>query len=185
MNELQIVNSMLSLIGELPVESLLEDHGYVPSCRDIIAESLRFILTKGWWFNTECGNLPADVDGEVLIPSDALELRIESGYASTYVQRGGRVYDTSKMTYNIGHSVNVEMIRDLTLAELPAVANDAVAAMARRVFAGRHGDKTDSAPLREEQAAVAALVAHDIRQRASHPLQARSARARRSFRRWS
>ena len=118
MNELTIVNGMLSLIGELPVESLYEDHGYVPTARDILDEADKDIQSRGWWFNVERTTLEPDPNGEIVLGGDIISF---SPYMSTepsrFVQRGTRVYDTfNAIAIRISKGTTVQRISTVVLS---------------------------------------------------------------------
>ena len=187
MNELEIVNGMIALIGELPVESLLEDHGYVPTARTILAEESRTLQAKGFYFNTEGGwgaedpFLYPDDNGEILLPSDIIGIRALGD--RVVQQRGTRLYDTGRRTFQFAQPIAVELIRELPLTDLPPIANDAVAAQARATFVARHGNASDQGPALAAARAMVALYAENTRQMNAFPLQGRGWRARLSLRR--
>lgn len=187
MNELTIVNGMIALIGELPVESLLEDHGYVPTARTILAEASRTLQAKGFYFNTEGGwgaedpFLHPDDNGEILLSPDVIGVRALGD--RTVQQRGIRLYDTGRRSFQFTEPLPVELIRELPIADLPPLANDAVAAQARATFVARHGNTADQGPALAAAQAMIALYAENTRQMNAFPLQGRGWRARMSLRR--
>lgn len=137
---LDIVNDCLATIGESPLNTLLEPHEFKPAAIRELDKANRAIQGKGWWFNTEAITLaPAPVTGHITLAGDVVKW--QSGVRTTdtlyrgqpkpwIVQRGTRLYDTRLRRYTMTEEVVGEVVRLLAFEELPAVAQDYVAAQA-------------------------------------------------------
>ena len=182
MNELTIVNSMLALTGETPVESLYEDHGMVPTARDILDEADRDIQAASWWFNTEDATLTPDGSGYIVLATDVTGVTAKAPHRQ-FTQRGNRLYDARSGSYTMTGPVDVTLRRRVPLEDLPHEALSAIAAQARALFSSRHGNAQDTGPAREAMARMVALRTRDIQEAKAMPLQALGWRLRNSFRR--
>lgn len=129
--ELQIVNAMLSTVGEMQQVTLETSHPSVVTARNILQADNADIQGKGWWFNKEFNlKLMPDDTGEVLIPAEALDFalaqsilrRTPVNQRNRYVKRAGKVYDTHEHTFNIGCPVHADIVTLLAIEDLPAPA---------------------------------------------------------------
>lgn len=132
------VNIILDGIGEAPTNSLISSSLDVNNALARIEESLQSILGKGLWFNTETITITPNVDGEYVLPVNALEAKPVDFYDRDFVQRGNRLYDRTNNRYD-GNTddLKVEVILALDFEELPDVARRAVMVKAGRKFANR------------------------------------------------
>lgn len=140
LTRLDAVNMMLSSIGTAPVNSLA-----VPGIRDVAVAALsldntqREVLSPGWSFNTDRNfPLPADAGtGYVPVPANALFVD-PTDRNKHYVERydGGvrYLYDTVNHTFEIGETVQCEIIRFQPFEELPQAARQYIATRAARIF---------------------------------------------------
>lgn len=162
MTELDALNDMLSVIGESPVASLDEANS-VPDAQialSILRKSSRAVQEKGWGWNTEEGyRLAPDTDGNINLPPNTLEVD-PSDPTLDYIERGGKLYDRTKQTFNIGAAVNVDIAFLYDFADLPSKARKYIAAVAGKIFQARmEGDPNISAEEdREVLAAWADLI---------------------------
>ena len=164
--ELEAVNIMLSTIGEAPVNNL--DSGLVDAetAETILKNVSRDVQSLGWNFNSEL-NYPvaADTSGNVILPAEIVRADLaqsETKYRSStaeYVQRGNRMYDKVKHSYNIGKALNLDVIILLTFDLLPEVARRYIAIKASRIFQERVVGSTELSQMNrdEEQKAWFAL----------------------------
>lgn len=166
--ELRAVNLILQNMGETPVNTLT---GSIPleasQARDVLREISEDVQARGWYFNREVHSLPANEDGEVLLPSNTLGVRtVGNSRNIQVVQRGARLYNKTPFenTFEFSGSVDVELVLGLPFDELPDSARLYIAIKAARVYQAREqGDdmalQEDSA---DEQAALAALHAEQL-----------------------
>ena len=143
LSELDVVNEMLSTLGEAPLNELDDEHPLVPAARRIIRIASYRIQAEAWWFNQEHVTLGNDPDtGEVLAPADAI--RVDPKDRNWHlVQRGRRLYDPENATYNIGEPVPSVLVRNIPFDDLPPTVQHAVSLTAQVEFNKSYdGDET-------------------------------------------
>jgi len=163
--QLSAVNSMLSTIGEAPVNSLSSGLVDAETAETILNEVSRDVQSLGWNFNTEPNyTVAADSDGNVVLPSEVVRADLANSvtkYRSSkneYVQRGNKMYDKVNHTFNIGEALKLDVVVLLAFEQLPEVARRYITLKASRLFQERVvGSDTLSAMNRadEEQALYA------------------------------
>lgn len=137
--ELAAVNDILASIGEPPVNTLEGDaNADVANARRILNKINRQIQSKGWTFNIEEGiTLESDVFSQ-LIPftDDYLSVMSTSGTTS-YVNRGGYLYDRVNRTDQFPGGVTVNLIRLKPFDEMPECFRYWIVTKASRQFNSR------------------------------------------------
>jgi len=139
--ELEAVNSMLTTIGEAPVSSL-ENNGIADAAIafQILQETSREVQARGWHFNTEVEFplSPTFPEKTIVLPQNVLEVDTAGvdGYIEA-VQRGNRLYNRKKNTYQFDRTVKVDMIIQLPFEDLPEYAKGYIAVRAARIFQRR------------------------------------------------
>ena len=69
---LAVVNSMLGLLGELPLNALDEPHPLIPAALAALDAQTTLVQSDFWWFNVEYPTLTPQVgSGMILVPPDA------------------------------------------------------------------------------------------------------------------
>lgn len=124
-----IIDIMLSVVGESGVSSTLTTHPSVQTALHIFNTENVAFQGRGWWFNTEYQlTLVSESDGKVVVPKDTLDLRL-SGVENLsslqkvrYVRRGGFLYDAIDHTYIINDSIDVDLVMQLDVQDMPSVA---------------------------------------------------------------
>lgn len=164
--KLEAVNSMLSTIGEAPVNSLTSGLVDAETAETILNEVSRSVQASGWNFNSEPNyTVAANVSGEVRLPTEVIRADLadsETKFRSNkneYVQRGNKMYDKIKHTYNIGAPLTLDVVVLLNYELCPVVARRYISVKAARIFQERVvGSDTLSAMNRnDEQEALFAL----------------------------
>lgn len=164
--KLEAVNSMLSTIGEAPVNSLTSGLVDAETAETILNEVSRSVQASGWNFNSEPNyTVAANVSGEVRLPTEVIRADLadsETKFRSNkneYVQRGNKMYDKIKHTYNIGVPLTLDVVVLLNYELCPEVARRYISVKAARIFQERVvGSDTLSAMNRnDEQEALFAL----------------------------
>jgi hypothetical protein len=126
MTELEAVNLMLGSIGESAVASLGDplnsDALTAISC---LSTSNRTIQSIGWFFNERFETWPRTVDGEIIVPLNALSV------ATTGVSKGIRavrsndkLYDVDNNTFVWTQAPDVQVIYIIPFEDLPQAARD-------------------------------------------------------------
>ena len=148
MTELESVNTLLSVIGEAPVDTLpsanTEDITDAALARKTLKEVKRDVLAEGWSWNTDL-NYPAskNASNEFPLPSDTL--RVTFSPSSTpnmqYVQRGLKIYDKTKRKFNFGDEVEKvvvdQLIRNIDWDECPHAGQQYITIRAARIYSDR------------------------------------------------
>lgn len=138
--ELEAINTMLSTIGESPVNAV-EDTGNVDVviARQILQTVSREVQARGWHFNTEKNyTITPDSEGYLVLPNTVLKVdTVYPDSSKDVVVRGSRLYDREKHTYVFTDAVKVDMTILLTFDELPEVARNYATIRASRIFQER------------------------------------------------
>ena len=148
--KLDAVNIMLSSIGEQPVNSLQSGLVDAEMAETILDAQTKDVQTAGWNFNTDYNRkfTPNATTGEVDLPINTLALdTVGQSYTTRLVQRGLKLYDPVKHTYDIlaNHSeVYLDIVLELGFNEdsekknaLPEYARRYIATKSARIFQSR------------------------------------------------
>lgn len=161
--ELEAINTMLSTIGEAPVNTV-EDNGVVDAvmARQILSSVSREVQARGWHFNTEKAYVitPSYPDGEMVLPKTLLRIdTVGVDRGVDVVQRGQRLYDRRNHTYKFSKALTVDMVILLAFDELPEAARQFITIRAARIFQERVvGSQTLSQfTLKDEMRSLVAL----------------------------
>ena len=128
--ELEVVNSVLSVAGDNPVQSLTDNYQPVFIIKQIIKNLSRDMQTKKYWFNTEyeVELTPNTETDKIILPYNLLDFEPEE---SKYVARGLTVYDREARTSTITDTIVADLTLMLDFDELPQVARKHIQAAAR------------------------------------------------------
>lgn len=139
--ELDAINTMLSAIGEAPVNTV-EDNGVVDAvmARQILRTESRAVQAKGWHFNTEKAYTltPTYPDKNLVLPTSVLRADTVYPDNSTDVAvRGDKLYDRVNHTYQFSTAVKVDMVILLEFEELPEPVRQYITIRSARIFQER------------------------------------------------
>lgn len=163
LSELDVINEMLSVLGEAPLNEIDEEHPLVPAAKRILRIATYRIQSESWWFNRELVTLhPDPTTGEVLTPADSIRADPQDR-TWDLIQRGRRLYDTTNATYEIGKDVPVVLIRLIPFTDLPPTAQQVISLAAQVEFNKAHD--ADETKLR---LLVSTLQEYTLRLRAEH-----------------
>lgn len=135
--ELEAVNAILNNIGETSVASL-EDETLVDAqiARSMLTNVAREVQTKSWHWNTDLERkMLRNNKGEIVLPTNTMMVEPagqDKGMA--LVQRGRRLYDRKKHTYNFDKDITVNLTVSLPFDEMPEAARRFVTLRAARMF---------------------------------------------------
>jgi len=145
--ELEAINTLLSVIGEAPVDSLsdvtVNEITDSALARKTLQETSRDVQAEGWSWNTDNRvKLSRDTSNEIKIPSSALKVAFSpSQYGEMqYVVRGLRVYDRNRQTFDMTGVESVianEVVTKLDWEDLPHAAQQYIAVRAARIYSDR------------------------------------------------
>lgn len=161
--ELDAINTMLSAIGEAPVNTV-EDNGVVDAvmARQILNGVSREVQSWGWHWNTEKEYLlvPTFPEGELVLPNTVLRVdTVSTDQDVDVVVRGNRLYDRRNHTYKFDRPLKVDMVILLQFHELPEPARRYITIRSARTFQERVVGSTDLSQfaLKDELRALAVL----------------------------
>lgn len=129
-SELEVVNSVLSVTGDAPVQSLDDTYQPVYIIRDMINTESRRLQTEGFWFNTERGvELTTNqVTGTINVPFNILKFEPSD---NRYVLRGSEVYDKTERTNLITGPITADLYLMMTFEQLPQSAREYLRTLCR------------------------------------------------------
>ena len=148
---LEVVNSMLGLLGELPVNSITDPHTLIPAALAAVTNQNALVQVDFWWFNVEYPTLiPQEGSGLVLVPSDAASVDSLTQYPRLAV-RGTRLYNLDAVTDVFTQPLRVRLHRILSFEDAPAIARAHIAAKAKLEFQMAYdGDGTKAQIIQQE-----------------------------------
>jgi hypothetical protein len=150
--KLKAVNTLLSVIGESPVNSLIPPlTGDVSLAETIIDEISTEVQTEGWSWNTRLYDaIPLDASGHSTLSAATLAVRFNplSYPSQRFVLRGTKLYDRVKSTYDLRTSLSVAMtgsntdliaqvVEELDWDSIPESGRRYIMIRAARIYANR------------------------------------------------
>jgi hypothetical protein len=166
--ELEAVNSILSTIGERPVNSLEDTTRHdVVQAKQALREASKITQLRGWWFNMEEeATWNPTVGNEILVPANVRKVDLHDKFTrKKYAFRGQKLYDLETRTYDqFTEPVVVDYVIELPYDELPESARLYIMRRAGVEFQGRVLGSTTLFEFTEQAAreAHAVLVQEDI-----------------------
>jgi len=138
--KLQAVNTMLSAIGEPPINTLSSKRADSNIAEQILDEVSRDVQGYGWHFNTEENiTLAPDSTGYIVVTENTV--RIDSDpYKYTdidLVLRGDKLYDRVSNSYIFSGPIVVSRVVLLDFTEMPEAARNYITIRAARIFCDR------------------------------------------------
>ena len=171
-SELNAVNTMLSVIGEPPINSLTgTQNADAAIAQNILDEVAREVQGEGWHFNTlHNQTLSPDSSGEIILAAEVLRIdndtTVPPDSSSTIgtenrevIQRGTKLFDKTNNTFTFTSSVRCAIVYVYDFEELPEAARRYITVRAARIFQDRMvgSVKGNAFTLRDEQKALATL----------------------------
>ena len=140
--ELQSVNTMLSVIGEAPVNSITGTTTVdVSVAKNILDETSMSVQSIGWNFNTHINHttLALDSDNKVPLPANCVKADANQAYRNyNYTIRNGFLYDMEKHTDVFTSApASVDLVLVQQFEHLPEYARRYITTKAARRFASR------------------------------------------------
>lgn len=166
-SELDAVNLMLWCCAEAPVVSL-EDSGFdtADDALRLLRQQSRAVQARGYHWNSETDYpLYPDEAGHITLPENCLkvdEVRWASTASRDVVNRGTRLYDKKRHSYEFDSVVQADLVLALPWEELPEAARQYIAISAARQFQVLQlGSDTQHRLTAEQEAAAAGLLLTD------------------------
>ena len=141
--KLEAVNTMISVIGEAPINTLTGVSLPISAiqAQAALEETSRAIQSEGWHCNTEHEYelTPDAVTKKITLPSNTLKFDLDPLLYTSVdpVQRGLKLYDRKNHTEQWDSSVKGTITFELEFEDLPEQLRHYVAVKAARVFANR------------------------------------------------
>ena len=148
MTELEAINTLLSVIGEAPVDALpsltTSDITDAALARKTLTEVKRDVLAEGWSWNTDL-NYPAskNASNEFPLPSDTLRVTFTPSSTPNmqYVQRGLKIYDKLKRKFDFGDEVEKvvvdQLVRNIDWDQCPHAGQQYITIRSARIYSDR------------------------------------------------
>lgn len=122
-NQLDIMNAMLRVIGEIPVTKVDSKHPSARSAAVLLAEEVKSLCLHRWWFNMEYKvSLNPNNSGTIMIPGNTVA--IEFPRNNKFIARGTKLYDPVNRTDIFTSPVKVNLQILLDTEEMPFHAVD-------------------------------------------------------------
>jgi len=128
--ELTVVNALLKVIGESPVNEVDLSHPDVRSALEVWEEISAEVQARGWWYNVETWDLPVETNGEIKVPSNTVAITPDD---PMYIKRGNRLYnkETHSFDFSDQDTITVDLITNWDIDEMPPTMYNYVLAEAR------------------------------------------------------
>lgn len=164
--KLEAINTMLSCIGQSPLNTLEGTKSYFTiAAENILDDEVKRFQLQGWDFNSEDNyQLNPDSDNYINIPSDMIMVKLPTYYKNQYVVREGKLYDKVNHTFQITKPLKASVVFCLDFDDLPEVAKEYAKMSAAYKFVKRElGSKEVTLYTQEDVAgALLALEQHEI-----------------------
>jgi hypothetical protein len=164
---LDAVNTIISNIGQAPVNSLDSGNPMVELAGNVLEEVNRSVQSEGWHCNTEYDFpfTPNESD-EIAIPSNALSLDTTPRSSADVVERGGKLYDKEAHSFKFTETQYLTVVWLEDFDDLPEAFKKYVTARAANLFAGRTLGSQEAVMFgqNEELYARAALMEYETNQ---------------------
>lgn len=163
---LQAINTMLSTVGEPPINSLSAQRADSLIAQNILDEISREVLTYGWQFNTDedVEMAPESSTGFIYISDKVVRVDMDPMYSEyDIVVRGNKLYNRKTNSDVFGSSIKVIQVYLMEFDEMPEVAKRYITIRAARVFQDRMvgSEKNHAFTLRDEMTALAAMSEYE------------------------
>jgi hypothetical protein len=140
--ELEAINTLLSTIGETPINSLAGAAGVADAviAQQVLKEVSVEVQQEAWHFNTEKAlKLTPDLaNGYITLPLNCIECDTTGQDQSLDVSvRGQRLYNKTTHSFQFDRGILVDMVVLLEFNELPQAARHYITVRAGRVFQER------------------------------------------------
>ena len=167
--KLEAVNTMLTFIGESPVNSLSDSSGVgdLPIAEQILDEIDREVQTQGWHFNTtvDVVTSPDATSNEIVLSHNVVSADVKVGaYTDMDITlRNNKLFNRSKNTFEFTSDLKLTLVSLLPWEDLPEKARRYVTLRSARVLQDRQvgAKELTEVGIREEMVALAALREYD------------------------
>tara|TARA_R110002051_G_scaffold270959_1_gene331388 strand:- start:199 stop:804 length:606 start_codon:yes stop_codon:yes gene_type:complete len=167
--KLEAVNTMLTFIGESPVNSLSDSSGVgdLPIAEQILDEIDREVQSQGWHFNTtvDVVTSPDATSNEIVLSHNVVKADVKVGaYTNMDItMRNNKLFNRSKNTFQFTADLKLTMVSLLPWDDLPEAARRYISLRGARVLQDRQvgAKELTEVGMREELVALASLREYD------------------------
>jgi len=141
--ELEAINTMLTTIGEQPVQSKDNLAGLSDAsiAQQILLNVSRSVQSRGWIFNTDLDvTLTPGINSKIVLDPSVLRIDTTSRTRTStedIVERGRRLWDRQNNTDVFTTNVKVDTVKLLIFEDLPEPARRFIALRSARIFHDR------------------------------------------------
>lgn len=133
LTRLEIINDMLAATGTAALAEASTSHPLYKKADLKLEKINRLLQGPGYWFNKATRTLQPDVNGEVILPSNILSAD-PVDTTITVVVRGYRLYDADNATFALNKAVEVDIVENVAITDLPPTAQALLQAWAVYAF---------------------------------------------------
>lgn len=145
MTELEAINTLLSVIGEAPIDSLsditVNEITDSALARKALNEVSRDVQSEGWTWNTDRSvQLNRDSANEFKLAGSTLKVVFANSGSMPYVMRGLRVYDRNRQSYDMSDVESLtasQVVTQLDWEDMPHSAQQYITIRAARIYSDR------------------------------------------------
>ena len=136
---LQAINTMLSSIGESPINSLNTQRADALIATSVLDEVTREVLSYGWHFNTSVNieMTPETGTGFIYVADSIVRVDVDPTSGQDVSVRGNRLYNNKNNSFVFDTSLKTVQVYFLEYEELPEEARRYIAIRAARIFQDR------------------------------------------------
>lgn len=139
--KLQAVNTILSTVGEPPVNSLSAQRADSLIAQSVLDEVCREVLSYGWQFNTDekVVMTPETSSGYIYVSDSVVRVDMDPVYSQNYdiALRGNRLYNRVTNSYSFLEPITVLQVHLMDFDDMPEPAKRYVTIRAARIFQDR------------------------------------------------
>lgn len=128
-SRIDLINEMIVSTGARPLTAEQSRHPLYMKAEQLLSRVQASVQSVGLWFNTECREIAPQSDGEIIVPQGCIKADPADRHYNLTL-RGRRMYDLAKGTFEIGETVRLRMIFELSLEEMPLAAQEYIRAKA-------------------------------------------------------
>lgn len=139
-SELEAVNTIISIIGESPINSLTDERTHdIAVAINILKETMVTLQTEGWNWNTEDDYpLTPNLDKQIVLPANIVRVHFrDTNDGRDVILRGQKLYDRLNHTYQFTETLYATITFLLAFEEMPEPARRFVVLTAGRIFQDR------------------------------------------------
>ena len=168
LTKLDVVNIVLSNVGQAPVTQIDNDNPMVALAVNMVDEVAEAVQSEGWVFNYEMGYpfLP-DVNNEILIAENIIRIDETDPYTDReLVIRSGKLYDKKAHSFKFTEKLYLDVTWLLEFEDLPQPVKQYIAIRTANLYAGRAVGSQEAVKFgeREEAAARATVLQYETEQ---------------------